>query len=879
MFDYQKAFGSPCITVTEEIFYNIISSSVVAEAITTCRHYQRRIDELPNLKSEEQFAKAKEWERLKQNAKKRLPGIMFQATFLPTTAKSGRYGKWRKNAAAVLNGLFILDIDHLSQDYITTIVNRCGKLIADKTIMMIFLTASGHGLKIVAKADYRRGNIEANQRWLAEQLQIKFDTACKDAARISFCPMQEDIYYIDNEIFTYNNEDFEKYYGAGYRDGTLNSSILPFDNNNVAGGDAAASNDVPAAQAVQPNGNNRPEAGGDSVQFGDDVHGTSASNGVQQADRARQSVGQTVSDYPKEYKGIDYKCIVDKYVELVGAPEVGGRHQWLLRMAKDLRYICDFKPGFVKEVMMLCATARAIKDERGEDEIKKICDAACSYRFYSGYPKTMREVFRICGIDVNKSDNSETPKEKVLIDYDYWWQRLAPLLEQGDAYTDAVAKIPDKSKLGGVLAAGAMYGTYMSRCMFPFYDGKNYKLSYIVYIIGHAASGKSFIIDMDKEIMESIKRQDEQYRLMEREYKEQKERMAASSKDAKEKAPQRPHYPIRYVPSTISNAKLYARLQDATDLEDESLHLHLFTLESELATALRVQVGSWAGKLDLELKSFQNEYAGVDYANELSANGLIQVNWNQVISGTMDALKRKMRGGTITDGYITRMALWIMPNSEYTMIEKKYDSVEMDSPEEQARKSRIKTRSIALDQLRGVINGTRQLSDYCYDWCANQCKQAELEEDACIEYFRKRIPIYMMRYTLPRVVCRQLDKFENGYLKEGQQLEILQSDLDFAGLIGDYLMFISIYQWGEQYLEFTQEEKQSLNPRKRKSAFAERYYQLPQEFTFADMRKYYSSDGATRRAISTLVTSKCAEKVADDKWKKIVTSIDDVVLR
>ena len=260
------------------------------------------------------------------------------------------------------------------------------------------------------------------------------------------------------------------------------------------------------------------------------------------------------------------------------------------------------------------------------------------------------------------------------------------MLEQGDAYTDAVAKIPDKSKLGGVLAAGAMYGTYMSRCMFPFYDGKNYKLSYIVYIIGHAASGKSFIIDMDKEIMESIKRQDEQYRLMEREYKEQKERMAASSKDAKEKAPQRPHYPIRYVPSTISNAKLYARLQDATDLEDESLHLHLFTLESELATALRVQVGSWAGKLDLELKSFQNEYAGVDYANELSANGLIQVNWNQVISGTMDALKRKMRGGTITDGYITRMALWIMPNSEYTMIEKKYDSVEMDSPEEQARK-------------------------------------------------------------------------------------------------------------------------------------------------------------------------------------------------
>lgn len=104
MFDYQKAFGSPCITVTEEIFYNIISSSVVHEAITTCRHYQRRIDELPNLKTDEQFAKAKEWERLKQNAKKRLPGIMFQATFLPTTAKSGRYGNGARMRQLCLMG-------------------------------------------------------------------------------------------------------------------------------------------------------------------------------------------------------------------------------------------------------------------------------------------------------------------------------------------------------------------------------------------------------------------------------------------------------------------------------------------------------------------------------------------------------------------------------------------------------------------------------------------------------------------------------------------------------------------------------------------------------------------------------------------------------
>lgn len=874
MFDYQKSFGSPCITVTEQIFNELISCSLVVGAIHEARYYQSLIDGLPENPSEEQLAQAKEWEKKKQNAKKRLPGIMFQATFLPTTAKSGRYGKWRKNSAAVLNGLFILDIDHLNADEIGQIVTKCEPL-KGEVILLIFTTASGHGLKIVAKADPTVGNIAQNQQMLANQLGVKFDTACKDAARISFCPCKEDILFIDNQLFTYNNEDFEKYFGAGYRDGSLSGSCLPFNHANVTGRDGAATGHVPAAQVVQPDGNHRAESGNGGVLVSNSTDATAQTNGVQQTDGA----GQPVSVFPKEFKGIDYQCIVDKYVEQIGAPEVGGRHQWLLRMAKDMRYICDFKPAFVEHLLLMCATGRTIAEERGKEEIQKISEAACGYRFYSGYPKTMREVFRICGIDVTKQDNEQNPTESIKIDYDYWWQRLKPLLEEGDAYTDAVKRIPDKSKLGGVLAAGAMYGTYLSRCMFPFYDGKNYRFSYIVYIIGHAASGKSFIIDMDKEIMESVKRQDEQYRLMEKEYTERKERMAASSKDAKEKAPQRPHYPIRYVPSTISNAKLYARLQDAVDLEDESLHLHLFTLESELATALRVQVGSWAGKLDLELKSFQNEYAGVDYANEQSANGLIQVNWNQVISGTMDALKRKMRGGSITDGYITRMALWIMPNSEYTMIEKKYDSIEMDSPEETARKTRIKGRVIALDQLRCVLNDVRELSDYCYDWCANQCKQAELEEDACIEYFRKRIPIYMMRYTLPRIVCRQLAKFENGYLKEGEKLEIIPSDLEFAGLIGDYLMYISIYQWGQQYLEFTQEESQSLQPRKRKSAFAERFFQLPSEFSFADMRKYYTSDNAARRAISTLVTSNVVEKMGKEKWRKLKTSIDDVILR
>lgn len=872
MFVYQKTFGSPCKEVTPDIFNELLDSSVVGSAIQEARHHQSCIDSLLGNDSEGAQKQKKMWEQKKQNAKKRLPGIVFQATFERTQSKKGVWGEWRKNSSCVLNGLFILDVDHLSGNDIQELTERA-KPLWGKTILLMFVTASGRGVKIVAKADVKTGNIEANQRALAKALGTEFDSACKDPARLSFFPCRNDIIYLNYDIFTYENQEFERVYGPGYRDGSLSRACL-FPDDGVLSGRVSAT----AADSVASQTSLSDSADG----AGDTSHHDLPLEQVGRDVRAEGDAALPENHQEKktndEFCGVSYATIVEKYTEVKGRPQVGARHQWLLKMAKDIRYICDFKEEQVFKVLMLSAVAKEVAAERGEEEIKNIAQAACSYRFYSGFPKEIKEACRICGIDLEQRKRESEAETSVSIDYDYWWRRLKPLLQEGDAYADAVASIADRNKLGGILAAGAMYGTYLTRCAFPFYDGKNYRFSYIVYIIGHAASGKSFIIDMDKELMGAMKRQDEGYRQLEKEYKEQKERMSTSAKDAKDKAPLRPHYPIRYVPSTISNAKLYARLQDAVDLQDETLKLHLFTLESELATALRVQVGSWAGKLDLELKSFQNEYAGVDYANELSANGLIQVNWNQVISGTMDALRRKMRGGSITDGYITRMALWIMPNTDYEMIEKRYTSVEVDSPEECARKQRIKERVVALDGLRCIFKGVQRLSDHCYDWCAAQCEIAKVEEDVCVEYFRKRIPLYMMRYTLPRIVCRQLDKFENGHLKAGERLEVTDDDLKFASVIGDYLMFVSIFQWGQQYVEFMNEELVNTRPRMRKSKFAEHFAVLPKTFSFEDVKAFYKTENSARNAISSLVKINAVRKLSRNQWEKLAAHIDDVVI-
>ncbi len=430
----------------------------------------------------------------------------------------------------------------------------------------------------------------------------------------------------------------------------------------------------------------------------------------------------------------------------------------------------------------------------------------------------------------------------------------------------------DKLKLGGVLVAGAMTGTYLTQCYFQHYDARLYRLSYLVYVIGPPASGKSFLADLDKVLMYAMKQQDETFRKMEKEYTEKKERNE-QMKGAKETdIPAKPHLPIRYVPSTISNKVLYNRLTDAvTSDSPDAMHLHLFTTETELATALRVQVGSWAGKLDLELKSFQNEWAGVDYADNGSANGLIQVNWNQCISSTQSSVLKKVRGGDLDDGFITRLALWLMPPTKGKMIDYKGDQpVEFDDIRLAPEDMDIVKMCLELSELSGRID-CEPLVRAAWEWCDNQTDLAKLDNDDCREYFRKRIPLYMIRYTLPRMVCMQYEEF-----KKTGKLVVTEEDKEFARLIGDWLMFASIRQWGNKLLTTWESKAEENKVREKSSPFADRYANLPETFSLENISAFYLNKKSAQSAIATMIKKGLIKKVDKNVWKKLRSDIYDI---
>ena len=141
------------------------------------------------------------------NLKKSLPFVIFIATYAETASASGKVGCWRKQAACRLNGLCVIDFDHIEGDCREVWAEAFAKLSdEDKArILLVYVTPSGHGLKVVFMADVNVGNLIDNQKAFSAKLGLNPDEACKDASRGAFLTTRQDIILLNEKLFTYEN--------------------------------------------------------------------------------------------------------------------------------------------------------------------------------------------------------------------------------------------------------------------------------------------------------------------------------------------------------------------------------------------------------------------------------------------------------------------------------------------------------------------------------------------------------------------------------------------------------------------------------------------------------------------------------------------------
>ena len=244
MFCYQPKYSSECTELTSELFSQLVVSNDVNRLIGNVRRF--RSEDKP---------------KAADLNKRQLPLICFCASHfdvLPAPKESkdglrkkGQLGKWRLQDGVHLNGLYMVDIDHISQQYAATnsqgervpltprqlfqqwvdeyVADNEDMLPADPVmqreafccslgIRLVHITSSNDGLRLVAEADIERGNLAENQAWLAKRLGFKLDESCKDASRGSFCPGFEDLLYINKDkLFTYENKKYDEKFGKIYR--------------------------------------------------------------------------------------------------------------------------------------------------------------------------------------------------------------------------------------------------------------------------------------------------------------------------------------------------------------------------------------------------------------------------------------------------------------------------------------------------------------------------------------------------------------------------------------------------------------------------------------------------------------------------------------
>ena len=243
--------------------------------------------------------------------KSSLPFVIFIATYDESEGgKSKKMGRWRSQQHCRLNGLCVIDFDHVEGDVRKVWEEAYAKLSdEDKArILFVFVTPSGHGLKVVFMADANIGNLIDNQIVFSLKLGLNPDYSCKDASRGAFLTTTDDIILINEEkLITYENEEFGKKYNEEYHAGHSQPTIDIAKN-------SAGSADMAAVQGAGENQQSVPGGDGDYLRIAE----------------------------PLTYNGTPFLQIIKSWTaQRFGGKEGVSRHEASVVLARDLYIMTD----------------------------------------------------------------------------------------------------------------------------------------------------------------------------------------------------------------------------------------------------------------------------------------------------------------------------------------------------------------------------------------------------------------------------------------------------------------------------------------------------------------------------------------------------------
>ena len=786
-FCYQKNFSHPTLPVDEARFWALVRATQWNENIDKYR------------------------ETGEASLKRKLPAFIFQAMFDETLSKTGRVGRWRKQSSTRLTGLVVMDVDHIESEELRVKSEEFAaadfkQRAAELGILLIYITPSGHGLKIVFKARTEWGNLIDNQHAMAEVLGVEVDESCKDASRMSFICKESDILYLDKELFTYENKEFAERYNAEYRAGHSQGTHCG------------------------------------------DMQGT-----VPQCSAVYAQTGQSPC-LEKQFKGIPYSEIISEWWRRNGGePQKGERNVKLYQLAVNLRAVCDNNRDLLLEIM-----PRLGLDEQ---ELRSIVESACKEP-PKGLSKPMREVLALWGQSPSATSRTDvTVPCEAAMDQRLWeWgEQIEALSKDFPLLKDICKGLKRNQYPAALFVGGGLLMTLMTRCTSRFYHRPEElrRLNNSTLIIGDPASGKSFATRLFKLLAAPIVAADKVGKDAINAYREQ-----MRTKGANKEKPKKPKVIVRVHPARTSNAQFIQDMVNSVEeVDGQLMQLHMLTFDTELDNTVTVQKGgSWIDKQSLELKAFHNEEDGQAYSNNDSVLQDFYVTWNFIYTGTPIALKKKVNEQNFGSGLATRLTCIPLPATNFEMMARE-SKVDFESDE------RLKYWAEKLDKMKGELT-LQKIVDELYDWTARRMEDAKENDSKADEMLLKRCAYHGLNFATPFIVMRHWDCIKQDGTYWCGDFETDEVDWRLAELIVNIQYACQRHYFGamaEAYFDNKLRDA-SVNVQRRPKTI-EAFARLPEIFTSEDVMRCFglTSDGAVRSKTRRLLRDRLIEKVTDGR--------------
>ena len=822
MFCYQRSFGLPTEVVTLEQFRALISAPETIRKVKEAREALARGDK-----------------NAYDRKKKGLPLAIFIGTFEEsvkvmkdknTGEEKSVSGCWRLQKHCRLNGLCVIDFDHVEGDVRKVWAEAFAKLSdEDKArVLFVFVTPSGHGLKVVFIADAAVGNLIDNQIVFSRKLGLNPDEACKDASRGAFLTTTEDIIFIDEErLISYQDDAFGEKYNEAYHQGKSQATI-----------DSAVD-----------------------------------SHGLTQTDN--HFVRENPLSSAAEYHGVPYSKIVAAWV---GDKKIeqGDRHRTSLVLADHLRYITDNDPRLIEQILRETPFVKEIIEERGED-VSTTVKSAQGYEFLKGIPKRMQQALKAAGAvsthgtDPQCSTGSAQLGQSPSADNDVyavlpleeWAKELQEMAEYYPCLKELFLNVHPHKLPAVWFSSAALFGTLMTRAFYHFWYEPELvrRLNYCIFIIGDPGAGKNIVEKFYKKIADPMIQADQCLIDAVNRYKEGRTERTTSTKAQKGEALKRPVVGIRVHPARTATGEFIRHMNAAVEtVQGQPLNLHMFSFDAELDNVTKQNKGGdWKDREIMELKAFHNEEEGQMYANQESYTGMFNVYWNFIYTGTPYALHRKVNQRNFGTGMSTRLAVIPLPDKGMA---KRRQQVDPNANET------LKTWAYRLDKVEGEIP-IEPLNDETYDWQTAHMEIAEFNGDKADRTLLKRIPYYGIGISLPFILMRHWDEWQ-----EKKTLTMDDRDKRLCRLAMEIQYKCQQFFFGEMAFNYFADQNKEFVVRKRSTRYSECFRKLPDEFkTQQFMEVFGCSNPTASRAIIRFQEDHVVEKVKYGLYRKLVNEL------